>query len=78
MTPQHPPFRLEAFAAFRKLSAATGESGTSLRRWLAAEIGIDNRHCILADMDATECLTVTTICEERLARIEKRRAKVRA
>jgi hypothetical protein len=73
MTGTHPPFRQRAFAAFFDLERATGESRKSLRRWLAEQMGIEERYLIIADMDETECVTVEAECRARADGVTKRR-----
>lgn len=71
----HPPYRFAAFAAFYALKHETGESGRSIRGWLAEKMGIEERYLIIADMDETECITVEAECRERLKLIQGRRDK---
>ena len=75
MTAAHPPYRFAAFAAFYALKHETGESGRSIRGWLAEQMGIEERYLIIADMDETECITVEAECRTRLDRIVARRSR---
>lgn len=66
-TQVHPPFRRAAFAAFFQYCERAGVSRRAGRVWLASEMGIDDRYCVIADMDDVECATVVAICNQKVS-----------
>lgn len=63
-TPAQERARAQAWAAFCAACEAKGISRKRGREWLADEIGIGIQHCIIYEMDETECATVIEICGE--------------
>lgn len=72
-TPTQEGARKQAWAAFLGLAGALYISRTHLRVWLADEMGIEQRYCIINDMDEVECMTVVDICNERKAKHDQDR-----
>ena len=64
------PHQRQAWAAFARLRDRAFGSNKLARQWLAKEMGIEDRCCIIADMDAVECETVAVICNERVQQLD--------
>lgn len=66
-TPAQEKARAQAWATFKTMCGNNRLSNTKGRKWLADQMGIEERYAIIYDMDETECRTVVEICKKNAA-----------